>query len=257
MNIRGYTDSLINKIKREAKEKNSKSFQKMNMYAVAGIALGVFGIFALATALPMGIAGIGTAAAALSGYNSAKKKQKMEQDAYKKEIEHLEKIKKDGLRVDGEGNRDRNDRYRNASTNVKEKEKETHINNQNIRDNITCGAAAATGLLGVALGGLLGVVPPLIAVYKGITDRASNKDYQDYINDKVDLDNVLNELRIINYARTSRTPVRRTATRIYPNKGKTKSKNYTPEQLEAANNYIDALSSMDNTKEKPKQIVKK
>lgn len=255
MNLKDYTESLINNIKGEAKNKKSKAFRKMNMYAATGIITGVFGIIAIATAFPMGLAGLGTAIAALSGYKCAEKKQKMEQDGFRKEIDHLEKIKRDGLRVDNAANTDRNNRYTNALSNMNGKEE--HIKNQDSRDNITCGAAAATGLLGVVFGGLIGIVPPMIAVYKGITDKVSKKDYQDYIDSKVNLDNVVNEYKIIRHARTTRTPVRRTPTRILPSKGKIKSKNYTPEQIAAANKYIDALSNINNSKEKPKQIVKK
>ena len=93
----------------------------------------------------------------------------MEQDAYDKEIEHLKKITADGIKVDTASATARNDRYRRAMTNISGKE--THIDNTNKRDNITCGASVATGLLGIGLGGVLGFISPLVAGYKYLKDN--------------------------------------------------------------------------------------
>ena len=86
MTTREYAESLIRNTKKEQKEKKNKSFRKLNMYVVAGISTAVFGVVAMTMALQMGIAAFGTALAALSWYCSETKKQKMEQDAYDKEI---------------------------------------------------------------------------------------------------------------------------------------------------------------------------
>ena len=257
MTTREYVESLIRNTKKEQKEKKKKSFRKLNMYVVAGISTAVFGVVAMTMALPMGIAAFGTALAALSGYCSETKKQKMEQDAYDKEIEHLKKITADGIKVDTASAIARNDRYRRAMTNISGKE--PHIDNTNKRDNITCGASVVTGLLGIGLGGVLGFISPLVAGYKYLTDRASNKDFQDYMNNKVELDNVSNELKIIRHAGTHRAPTRVTSSVLYPRRGNVRDnvREYTPEQMAAADKYINALANMNNEKRKPKQIVKK
>lgn len=258
MTIREFTDSIIRNIKKEKQEKNSKAFRTRNMYAVAGIFSAIFGIVAITTALPMGLAGIGTALAALSGYKATEKKQKMEQNLYDKEIQHLENLKKSGIRVDRESTNARNNKYSRALANIRGKKE--HINTSNKRDNIVCGVSAASCVLGILAGGLLGYTSPVIAGYKFITDRTSKKDYADYINDKLELDNVSNELKIIRHASTHRTPTRTTSsTVLHPVRGlnNTKSKTYTKEQMDAADKYINALSNLNTSKEDSKKIVKK
>lgn len=257
MTTREYVESLIRNTKKEQKEKKKKSYRKLNMYVAAGITTAVFGVVAMTITLPMGLAAFGTALAALSGFCSERKKQDMEQEAYDKEIEHLQKIISEGIKVDIASSTARNDRYRRASTNISGKA--AHIDNANKRDNIICGVSVGTGLLGIGLGGILGFISPIVAGYKFLTDKASNKDFQDYINNKVELDNVTNEAKIIRYAGTHRTPSRVTSTRLYPRRGNVKNNNreYTPEQIAAADKYVNALANMDNEKRKPKQIVKK
>lgn len=257
MSIREYTDSIINKLRRKSSEQNKKSNRKLNIYVAAGIISAVFGLGTITIAFPMGLACLGTAIAAVSGYKSTEKKKKIEKNIYEQEIQYLEKLKSTGIKVDRASKIERNNRYRTARTNIADMEENNNV--AKARENITCGASIGTGILGLLMGGIFGYISPLVAGYKLITDKISKKDYNDYMNTKLELDNVTNELDIINYASTHRGSTRTFSSTLYPSKGKdkTNTKNYTKEQIDAANKYIDALSKVDTSKEEPKQIVKK
>lgn len=253
MNTKEYVESLINKNKNKLKEEQKKSFAKMNVFMAITILSAVFGIIGISSTLLGAVAAVGTSIAAVSGYRSTKKRKKMIEDAYEKENKHLEEIKSKGIKIDNTSKIERRNRYQTAKNNIEDKEK--HIKNSSTRDNITCLANMAAGIGGFLLGGVFGIISPIIAGYKLLTDKAGNKDYEDYMNSKVEYDNVCNEYRILSHARNTRNNTRTTPTRVIPKRGK--AKKYTREQLEAAEKYVDALSKINPKKENAKQIVKK
>lgn len=272
MNTKGYLESLINKTKNEQKKEIDKTHKKMNILMAATIFSIVFGIAGLTYTLPAGIAMLATSVATLSGYKKEKKRKKIIEDTYKKRLEHLDDIKKNGLKIDNTSKRERMTKYRQAQANISGKEE--HIKNSNIRDNVTDVLAGGAGVVGFLLGGLTAITAPILAVYKLISNRVSNKDYEDYMNNKVEYDNVCDEFRIIKFANrnnnrnsnnnsnansnsntNSRNNVRRATSRLIPMHGNKST--YSREQLAAADKYVEALSKMNSTPEKPKTIVKK
>lgn len=253
MNTREYVDSLINNNNEELKKTKDKANTKKNIYVALGIFSLVFGVIGLTYALPVGIAAFGTGITALSGYNTAKKREKMKEDAINAENKHLEEIKTKGIKIDNASKRERHNRYNSAKANIDGKD--SFIKNLSIRDNITSIISVAAGLAGFMLGGFVGIASPLIAGYKLLSNKVGNKDYQDYMNSKVKYDNVCNEYKILKHAARTRSNTRTTTTRLIPQRGKALTNN--KEQVAAVDKYIEALSQMNNTPEKPKTIVKK
>ena len=256
MNKKQYIDERI----RENKERinNLKNNCKRMQYIlmIAGIIAGVGALCAVGVSFGAAAAAAGAAAGAFIGHSSAEKNTKYEIDRLNKESHHLEKLKTIEIDRSEQANNQRNTEL--SRLRGEQSGREDSIKNDKIRDNYCYMGLGATTLLGIAVGGVLGALSPLVAGFKYLSDRATSEKIEKYNTLQAQINMLEDERAVIacSTPRTTTAPTRTPVRRPSPRQ-RGKRIEYTPEQVQAVNDYVEQLSRAEENIEKPKTIVKK
>ena len=253
MNITNFIREKVDGLKNE-KSKLIKKHDFIDVasliLAVGGIAVGALCAFSGMWTITFPCIGFGAGMASLNSAN--RKKATARKNRVDKETTHLEKLSEQPFDVSRGMYQRRADKVASLSNSLQAADE--NITTHNVFDGIITVGLAATAVAGVAFGGtVLCAVPLVLAAAKGINDilcvhtvqkRERLKNRVDNISNDLDLQVGILQSRRNNNTRALPNPVRNNTRR----RELSRSRNYTPAELEAVDSYVEDLAKVPEEK---------
>ena len=260
MKAKQYIDRIRKKIEARHRNYEKSSEMKSYLYTALGVFGCTFGIIALTYSLPLALAGLGTMISGISGHINNEKRKKINESVFNKEMSHLDQIEKEPIDVSEQTTKKKEANYKKMKDKIMPKyERVEKCKKIETVTNI-CGIGACVA--GIMFGGLVAGLPLLVAGYKFLSDRATTKDYEDYMNDRVELDNLTSEINIArniknNTQKSTSTNQVNTKSNIKSSKNNNKSNNYSRQQIIAVDEIVNSIAKPSNGESKNKTMVKR